>query len=171
MNVFVGEFKRYKSLLEGAVKQVSEEDLFRPLGEQSNSIAVVLKHLSGNFRSRFTDFLTTDGEKPWRDRESEFQVENTTKAELLEAWEQAWQVLQDAVFRLEPDDMSKTVTIRGVTFTVEEALARALAHFSYHVGQIVYLAKHFAGTNWQYLSIAPGESDQYNQNPTKERLN
>ena len=169
MNIFVSEYKRYKSLLESSIEQVSEEDVFKKLGEQGNSIAVILKHISGNLLSRFTDFLTTDGEKEWRDRESEFHVGKTTKAELLEIWSNSWNVLEDSVFSLCPEDMNKIVTIRGAQFTVEEALARSLSHFSCHVGQIMYLGKHFAGKNWQYLTIRPGESSQYNKNPTKEK--
>ncbi len=169
MNVFVAEYKRYKNLLEKSIAQVSEEDFFKYFGEHDNSIAVIVKHLSGNFLSRFTDFLTTDGEKEWRDRESEFNVNETSKTKLMEKWSRAWQVLEDTVFPLGPEDMQKTVTIRGVSFTVEEALARSLAHFSYHVGQITYLAKHFAEKNWDYLSIPPGGSHAYNQNPTREK--
>jgi len=169
MNVFVAEYKRYKNLLEKAVEQVSDEDFFKQFGAQDNSIAIIVKHISGNLLSRFTDFLTTDGEKEWRNRESEFQVSEITKAELMEMWKRAWQVLEEAVFSLNPEDMKKMVTIRGVAFTVEEALARSLAHFSYHVGQITYLAKHFAGDNWKYLSIPPGGSSAYNQNPSREK--
>ncbi len=169
MNVFVGEYKRFKGLLENAMEQVSDEDFFRELGATSNSIATIVKHLAGNLLSRFTDFLTSDGEKAWRDRESEFEVGELSRAELMEKWGQAWKVLEENVFSLGPEDMSRTVTIRGVSFTVEEALARSLAHFSYHVGQVVYLAKYFADRNWQYLTIPPGKSAEYNQNPTKEK--
>lgn len=169
MNIFVSEYKRYKSLLESAIEQVSEEDIFKQIGEHGNSIAVILKHISGNLLSRFTDFLTADGEKEWRDRESEFHVSKTTKAELMEMWNTSWNVLEDSVFSLCPEDMRKTVKIRGVQFTVEEALARSLSHFSCHVGQIMYLGKYFAGENWNYLTIPPGESSKYNKNPTKEK--
>ncbi|RMD89514.1 MAG: DUF1572 domain-containing protein [Calditrichaeota bacterium] len=169
MNIFVNEYKRYKNLLEKALEQISDEDFFKQPDEHSNSIAIILKHISGNLLSRFTDFLTTDGEKEWRHRDSEFQVHETTKEELMEMWERAWQVLEHSVFSLGPEDMNKIVKIRGVQFTVEEALARSLSHFSYHVGQIIYLAKYFAGKNWQYLSIPPGQSETYNRNPTKEK--
>ncbi len=169
MHVFVGEYKRYKGLLENAVAQVSDEDFFRQIGETSNSIAIIVKHLAGNLLSRFTDFLTTDGEKEWRQREAEFDASGASRAELMDLWQRAWKVLENNVFSLSPEDMSRTVTIRGVAFTVEEALARSLAHFSYHVGQIVYLAKHFAGDRWQYLTIPPGKSTEYNQNPTMEK--
>ncbi len=169
MNIFVGEYKRYKNLLESAIEQVSEEDIFKQVGENGNSIAVILKHISGNLLSRFTDFPTTDGEKEWRNRESEFHVGKTTKAKLMETWNKSWNVLENSVFSLSPKDMNKIVKIRGVQFTVEEALARSLSHFSYHVGQIVYMAKYFTGKNWKYLSIPPGESNEYNKNPTKEK--
>lgn len=169
MNIFSGEYKRYKSLLENAVEQVSEKDMFKRTGENDNSIAILLKHISGNFLSRFTDFLTSDGEKVWRDRESEFDVSKTTRAELVETWDNAWSVLESSVFSLSREDMDRTVTIRGVQFTVEEALARSLSAFSFHVGQIIYLAKHFAGKKWRYLSIPPGGTAEYNKNPTRER--
>jgi len=169
MNLFSGEYSRYKSLLESAVEQVQEEDFFKRVGEPGNSIAVIIKHLSGNFASRFTDFLTTDGEKEWRNRDSEFQVDKATKTDLMATWSKSWTMLEKAVFSLNRKDMNKTVTIRGVPFTVEEALARSLAHFSYHVGQIVFLAKYFTGKNWNYLSIPPGESGKYNKNPNKEK--
>jgi len=169
MNIFVGEYKRYKSLLEGSIEQVPNENFFKQVGDHGNSIAVILKHLSGNLLSRFTDFLTTDGEKEWRDRESEFYIGKTTRAELMETWTRSWHVLEDSIFSLRPEDMNKIVKIRGVQFTVEEALARSLSHFSCHVGQIMYLAKYFAGNNWKYLSIPPGESKEYNKNPTREK--
>ncbi len=169
MNVFVGEYRRFKGLLEKAIEQVSDEDLFREIGETSNSIATIVNHLAGNLLSRFTDFLTSDGEKPWRDRESEFHVGELDRAALMEKWGRAWKVLEENVFSLGAADMRQTVTIRGVSFTVEEALARSLAHFSYHVGQVVYLAKYFSGEKWQYLTIPPGKSAEYNRNPTKEK--
>jgi len=169
VNLFVNEYKRYKDLIENSVKQVSEEDFFKQPDKHDNSIAVIVKHLSGNLKSRFTDFLTTDGEKEWRDRDTEFDADKITKADLMLKWYEAWDVLEKAVFSLSPKDMKKTVIIRGVQFTVEEALARSLSHFSYHVGQITYLAKHFAGENWKYLSIPPGESSNYNKNPSKEK--
>ncbi len=169
MNSFVAEFKRYRFLLEKAVEQISEQDFFQQDEKQGNSIAILVNHLAGNFQSRFTDFLTTDGEKPWRNRDGEFEVTELTQAQIMERWTKAWQVLQNAVFSLNPKDMHKTITIRGVTFSVEEALLRSLAHFSYHVGQIVFLAKKFSGKNWHYLSIPPGASQSYNQNPTKEK--
>lgn len=169
MNVFAGEYRRYRRLLEGSIEQVPDADLFRQLDPGANSIGVIVKHLSGNLVSRFTDFLTTDGEKEWRDRESEFTAENATRVALMDQWRRAWEVLEANVFPLGPEDMGKRVTIRGTGFTVEEALARSLSHFSYHVGQVVYLARHFVGEDWTYLSIPPGGTDGYNQNPDKEK--
>lgn len=169
MNLFVAEFQRYKGLLEKTIEQITDEDFFRAIGGQGNSIAIIVKHLSGNLISRFTDFLTSDGEKEWRDRESEFRIEQRDRSGLLEMWAKAWDVLEESVFSLGPDDMHKMVKIRGVQFSVEEALARSVAHFSYHVGQIIFAAKFFTGKNWKYLSIPPGGSAQYNTNPTKEK--
>ena len=169
MNVFVTEYKRYHDLLNKAVTQVSDEDFFTTLGPEDNSIAIIIKHLAGNFKSRFTDFLTTDGEKPWRDREGEFSVEGLSRNQIMNMWEEGWNVLVQNAFSLKESDMKRNITIRGVSFTVEEALARSLAHFSYHVGQVLFLAKHFQGDAWNYLTIPPGGSNAYNQNPTKEK--
>jgi uncharacterized damage-inducible protein DinB len=169
MNIFVGEYKRYKNLLEKSVEQVTDEDFYKQIGENGNSIAILVNHISGNLLSRFTNFLTTDGEKEWRNRETEFHVDKSKRNELIQKWNSAWKVLEDSVFPLESEDMKKTVTIRGVQFTVEEALLRSLAHFGYHVGQITLLAKYFAGKGWEYLSIPPGKSSEYNKNPTKEK--
>ena len=169
MNIFINEFKRYKSLLEKTIAQISDEEFFKIVGDEGNSVAVILKHLSGNLTSRFTDFLDSDGEKPWRNRDMEFDVSSMSKTRLMEDWNKAWSVLEEAVFNLNADDMNRIVTIRAVEFTVEEALARSLAHFAYHVGQIVFMGKLFKGSKWQYLSIAPGKSNDYNRNPTKEK--
>ncbi len=169
MNVFVGEYKRYKAMLESAVAQVDDAQFFEGLGENGNAIAVIVKHLAGNLQSRFTDFLTTDGEKEWRDREGEFDVTGLSREEIMAMWQDAWKVLETNVFDLSPEDMRKTVTIRGVAFTVEEALARSLAHLSYHVGQIIFMGKYLLGDRWNYLTIPPGGSDAYNQNPAKEK--
>jgi Protein of unknown function (DUF1572) len=169
MNIFVNEYKRYNDLLEKTVRQISDDDFFRIVANNSNSIAIIIKHLSGNLLSRFTDFLTSDGEKEWRNRDAEFEGDNISRPRLMDMWRQAWQVLEKAVFDLSDPDMKKTVTIRGVEFTVAEALARSLAHFSYHTGQIVFMGKIFQGKNWQYLSIAPGQSKAYNNNPIREK--
>lgn len=171
MNVFWPEYRRYEGVLASTLEQLSDDAIFHEIDGTNNSVATIVYHLSGNFRSRFTDFLTTDGEKPWRDRDSEFEIGNLSRAELSEKWSAAWSVLESSVRGLGPQDMERVVKIRGVELTVEEALARSLAHFAYHVGQVVLLAKHFQGAEWRYLSIAPGKSAEYNQNPTLEKGN
>ena len=167
---YIGEYKRYRRLLEGSLRQLTDDEFFRVLSPSSNSVAIILKHISGNWHSRFTNFLTSDGEKPWRNRESEFDVTGLSREELMAYWQGAWDILETNVFALGEADMKTPITIRGVTLSVEEALCRSLSHFSYHVGEIVFLAKHFKGDDWEYLSIAPGKSDEYNANPTSEVL-
>lgn len=165
----VGEYRRYKKLAEAAIAQVPEDQLCVSDFESGNSIAALVWHLSGNLNSRFTDFLTSDGEKPWRDRESEFEPRAVSREELLEKWNEGWTVLLDSLAQLGDADLAKSVTIRGVRLTVAEALHRSLAHAAYHTGQIVLMAKKTCGKNWHWLSIAPGESAAYNQNPTREK--
>jgi hypothetical protein len=164
-----GEYLRYKALAEGAIDQLDESDLALPGAGGGNSIAVLCRHVSGNLQSRFTDFLTTDGEKPWRKRDDEFHVREVTRAELLAQWERGWAVLSDTLGTLTDDDLDKTVTIRKQPLAVVEALQRSLAHVSYHVGQIVYIARGLRGEAWRYLSIPPGMSEQYNARPTLEK--
>ena len=163
------EYLRYKGLAEGAIAQLSDADLVVPGPGNGNSIAVLCWHLAGNFRSRFTDFLTSDGEKPWRRREEEFSRRAVTKDELLAYWEGGWAVLLDALGRLTDADLDRQVAIRGQPLRVIEALLRSLAHASYHVGQIVFLAKALRGADWRYLSIPPGGSAAYNANPAFEK--
>ena len=153
---------RYKKLAEAAMAQIEEADLSRPVPEGGNSIAVICWHISGNLRSRFTEFLTTDGEKPWRHRDEEFHARTVTRAELLATWTAGWRVLDDTLAALTDADLGRTVIIRGESMEVHEALHRSLAHIAYHVGQIVCLGKIFRGRQWSYLSIAPGGSDAYN---------
>jgi len=162
------EFRRYKALGEGAIDQLSDAELCAagPAGE--SSLAVIVWHISGNLKSRFTDFLETDGEKSWRNRESEFEKRSVTLAELRRKWEDGWNTLFGALETLSDAQLSEEVAIRGESFTVCEALHRALAHISYHVGQMVSRAKAVRGDEWRYLSIPPGGSDAYNQNPTRE---
>jgi len=163
-----GEYIRYKSLAEGAIAQLEDEELAaRPDGR--NSIVVICWHVSGNLQSRFTDFLTSDGEKPWRHREEEFQNRTATRSELLAKWDEGWKVLLDALKQLTDDQLHATITIRGQVWEVHEALQRSLAHTAYHAGQIVYIAKSLRGTNWQFLSIPPGKSDAYNEKPAMDR--
>ena len=153
---------KYKELAERAVAQISEEQLFAVLGEESNSIAVVMKHMAGNMRSRWTDFLTSDGEKPDRERDREFEIEPADSREsLLARWEEGWQVTFDSVSALGWKELETTVTIRGEPHAVVEAINRQLTHYAYHVGQIVLLARHFAGAGWKSLSIPKGRSGDY----------
>lgn len=156
------QLRKYKKLGDQAVAQVSETDLFRRLDPESNSIALIMKHVSGNMRSRWTDFLTTDGEKPDRDRDSEFEEEEgDTATSIRERWEAGWRVTEEAIRALTPEDLEKTVSVRGEAHTVLEAINRQLTHYASHVGQIVLLAKHFAGGAWRSLSIPRGQSGAY----------
>jgi uncharacterized damage-inducible protein DinB len=164
-----GEFKRYKALTEGALSQLTEDQLVAPAPGGGNSIATICWHLGGNLRSRFTDFLTSDGEKPWRRREEEFQARSVTMPELLAHWESGWSALFAALAALGDADLSRTVTIRGQSFRVDEALHRSLAHASYHIGQVVYAARALRGTGWRFLSIPPGQSDAFNAAPQLQR--
>ena len=162
------EFVRYKLLGERAMGQLQPDELHART-EHGNSIAIIVWHVSGNLVSKFTDLLTTDGEKPWRNRDSEFEARDVSPAELAEKWERGWGVLSGALAEMTDDDLAAPVTIRGVPFRVDEALLRSLAHLAYHVGQIVLLAKSFRGDEWEYLSIPPGQSEAYNANPVLEK--
>jgi hypothetical protein len=164
-----GEYGRYKALAEAALAQVPDAALSTAHAEGTNSIATICWHISGNLRSRFTDFLTTDGEKPWRHRDEEFEPRYVTRDELLARWNDGWDVLLATLDRLTDDDLGRQVTIRGQALEVIEALHRSLAHLSYHVGQIVFIAKVARGAEWTSLSIPPGQSELYNRNPTLER--
>jgi Protein of unknown function (DUF1572) len=158
------ELRKLKTLADRAIAQVADEDLFATLDPESNSVAILMRHVGGNLRSRFRDFLTADGEKPDRDRDSEFTVpEGTTRGDLLAVWEVGWTTLLDSVDALLPADLEKTVTIRGEPHSLVQALERALAHLAYHVGQIVLLAKHLRGADWQTLSVPRGASAEFNR--------
>ena len=163
------EFLRYKDLGEKAMAQLDEASLSAQPAGGGNSIATICWHMSGNLRSRFTDFLTTDGEKPWRQRDEEFEPRAVTRDELRRKWDAGWAVLLDALAALTDADLARTVTIRRQELTVTDALLRSLAHTSYHVGQIVYAAKEARGSQWTYLSIPPGQSAQYSMNPTLDK--
>ncbi len=165
-----GEYRRYKSLAEEALAQVPEERLSVPGPGEGNSLATICWHVSGNLRSRFTDFLTDDGEKPWREREEEFAARTVSREELLLKWNEGWDVLLATLGSLTDDDLHRTVTIRGQPLLAHEALHRSLAHVSYHVGQVVYVAHAYCGPDWRYLSIAPGGTAAYNAAPTRERV-
>jgi hypothetical protein len=162
-------FRDYKTLAERAFGQIDDEDFFKTLDPESNSIAVNIKHMAGNMLSRWTDFLTTDGEKPERERDMEFEMlPGATKAGMIAYWENGWKCVFDAVEPLQPDDLMRTVRIRGQDHTVIEAINRQLAHYAYHVGQIVFLAKHFKSSAWQSLSVPRNKSAEFTaklQNP------
>ena len=164
-----GEYKRYKTLGDGACAQLNEDELNAQAGAESNSIAMVCWHVSGNLASRFTDFLISDGEKVWRVREEEFAERSVTRAEFDAKWEAGWKALLDTIASLTDADMDRMVTIRRVPLSVRDALLRSLAHASYHVGQIVYIAKALKGPGWRYLTIPPGKSDEYNKDPKYEK--
>jgi hypothetical protein len=157
------EFRKLKAHADKAVAQASDEAFFALLDDEANSIALVMKHLAGNMRSRWTDFLTSDGEKADRDRDSEFVAGPAdTREAIVAAWEDGWQRVFDAVAPLSPDDLTRTVTIRGEPHTIIQAINRQLTHYAAHVGQIVLLAKHYAGSTWKSLSIPRGQSKQFN---------
>jgi hypothetical protein len=146
-------FRYYKTLSERAMDQVTGDQLFTALDEEMNSIAIIVKYMAGNMRSRWTDFLTTDGEKPDRNRDSEFEDAPATREALLRVWEDGWAVVFGAVEPLTDADLGRTVTIRGEAHSVMQAINRQIAHYAYHSGQIVLLAKHFATDHWQSLTI------------------
>ena len=148
------QFRKLKTQAEKAVAQIEDGQLTAVLDPESNSIAVIMRHMAGNMRSRWTDFLTSDGEKPDRNRDEEFVISaETTRAQILAWWDEGWTRVLDAIASLRPEDLSRTVTIRGEPHTVIEAISRQLTHYAAHVGQIVLLAKHHAGPRWQTLSI------------------
>lgn len=156
-------FQYYKGLAEKTFDQLSDDDInWRP-NEASNSITLIVHHMTGNMLSRFTDFLTSDGEKPWRNREAEFEVGYKTKLEMKEAWDKGWAVVFQAVDSLTEDDLSRIVYIRNEGQTVMEALQRQLAHYPHHIGQILYIGKAIKGNDWKSLSIPKGGSQTYNQ--------
>jgi len=150
------EYLRYKTLAEGAIQQLGDEDLYRKAPGDGNSVATLVWHISGNLASRFTDFLTSDGEKPWRDRESEFVHRTVSRADVLKKWDAGWEVLLGALKPLTDENLDAAVSIRGIALAVHEALHRSLAHTSYHVGQIVFMARSLLGKDWQFMSIPPG---------------
>ena len=155
-------FRTYRGLAEAALARADDDAFFAVLDGEANSLALLVKHLAGNFRSRWTDFLTTDGDKPDRHRDTEFELyEAETREALMDRWAAGWQLLDDTLARLSSDYLDRTVTIRGEPHTVQNALLRALGHTAYHVGQIVLLAKHHAGANWRSLSIPRGQSEQF----------
>src|SRR5215470_9392725 len=166
----IRQMKGHKRLGEGALAQLSDEEFFVTLDPESNSIAILLKHMAGNMRSRFTDFLTSDGEKPDRRRDQEFEIgPNTTRAEVMRWWEEGWSRVFAAFDSLKPEDVMRTVTIRGEPHTVLQAINRQIAHYAHHIGQVLFLAKHFRSAEWKSLSIPRGQSEEYNRKPVAER--
>jgi Protein of unknown function (DUF1572) len=159
----IAVFRQYKRLAERAMEQVTDEQLFTSLDAEANSIAIIVKHMTGNMRSRWTDFLTTDGEKPDRNRDSEFVDPPATRKALLADWEDGWARVFSALEPLTEADLGRTVTIRGEAHSVMQAINRQLAHYPHHVGQIVLLAKHFASDHWQSLSVPRNRSAEFNR--------
>jgi hypothetical protein len=159
-------FRQYKKMAEGAMAQLSDDQLFATLDDEMNSIAVIVKHMTGNMRSRWTNFLTSDGEKPDRNRDSEFVEPAATREALLERWESGWKLVFDAIEPLTDADLTRTVTIRSEPHSVMQAINRQVAHYSSHIGQIVFLAKHLAGPNWKSLSVPRNRSAEFNRRVT-----
>jgi len=153
----------HKRLAEGAFVQLRDEDFFLQLDDEANSIAILIKHLAGNMRSRFLNFLASDGEKPDRNRDQEFILDpQPSRPELMRWWEAGWKYVFEAITPLQPEDLARVVTIRGEPHTVLQAIHRQVAHYAYHVGQIVLLAKHIRGADWKSLSVPRGKSAEYN---------
>ena|ERR1700743_275144 len=158
----IKQFEYYKLLGEKAMEQLPEEKLFWQYNNESNSIATIVKHLCGNMLSRWTDFLTLDGEKDWRNRDAEFENDIQTKEELLTKWNEGWQCMLNSLNQLEESDLQKIIYIRNQGHTVMEAINRQLAHYPYHIGQMVYIAKMVADNNWKSLTIPKGNSQSFN---------
>ena len=156
-------FRYYKRLADQAIAQVTDDELIAVMDDEMNSIAVIVKHMAGNMRSRWTDFLTSDGEKPDRDRDAEFTTPPATRDALLATWEGAWRTLFGALDPLSEADMSRSVTIRGEAHSVMQAINRQMAHYSYHVGQVVFLSKHFRSADWRSLSVPRGQSKAFTE--------
>lgn len=171
MEPYRAEFYRYHSQLLGAVSQVKPAFWYQRPHGGGNSIAVIVQHLTGNLMSRYTDFLTSDGEKPWRQRDEEFETQGQDLWVLAASFDAAWIIAMTSLAELTVADRLRTVTIRGQPLSVEEALCRSVAHLAYHVGEVVQLARAHAGEEWKSLSIPPGESRRYATNPTQERAN
>ncbi len=159
-------FRSSKRLAERAMEQVTDEQLFAVLDPEANSIAIIVKHMAGNMRSRWTDFLTTDGEKPDRDRDREFINPATTRAELIAQWEDGWGRVFAAMEPLTDADLGRTVTIRGEAHSVMQAINRQVAHYALHIGQIIFLAKHFGCDHWKSLSVPRNQSAEFNRKVT-----
>lgn len=167
----IKQFKYYKSLGDKTFNQLDLEELQKEFAEDSNSISIIVKHMVGNMLSRWTNFLTEDGEKNWRNREQEFKNTYTSKQKLIDAWESGWDCLFKALESIKDDDLEKIIYIRNEAHTIPEAIIRQLAHYSYHVGQIVFLGKLIKGREWESLSIPKGKSDDFNAKKFSQRKN
>lgn len=165
----LASFRNYKRLAERALEQVSDEEFFAQIDAESNSLAVMVKHVAGNLHSRWRDFLTTDGEKADRNRDTEFEMVGDTRESLMDLWERGWQVLFYNVEPLAEGDFARTVTIRGEPHTVVEAMNRQLTHYAYHVGQIVFLAKHLKSSQWKNLSVPRNRSADFNRHLAEQQ--
>ncbi|MDE3136983.1 MAG: DUF1572 domain-containing protein [Acidobacteriota bacterium] len=165
----IAVLRYYKKLGERAIEQTPDEALTTVLDPESNSIAIIVKHLAGNMRSRWTDFLSSDGEKPDRNRDTEFEEPPRSREELMKMWETGWGYVFAAVDNLKEADLSRTVTIRTEPHSVMQAINRQLAHYAYHVGQMVYLARHFAGDRWHSLTVPKGKSAEFNAKMTAQQ--
>ena len=161
-------FRKQKELADKAVAQLNDEQIREPLDENTNSVAVIMKHIAGNLRSRFTDFLTTDGEKPWRNRDSEFVDDFKSREDLAEFWERGWNCLFESLAGLTPEDLTATVTIREEPHSVVLAIQRSLAHCSYHVGQIMLVSRVLAKDHWTVLTIPRGKSEDFKRGSWKK---
>lgn len=157
----IAVFRQYKKLAEGAMAQLSEEQLTAVLDPEMNSVALIVKHMAGNMRSRWTDFLTTDGEKPDRQRDTEFEAPPATRTELMALWEHGWSIVFATLGSLSEGDLTATITIRGEAMSAMQAINRQVAHYALHVGQIIFLAKHLQSANWKSLSVPRGQSAAY----------
>ena len=158
----VKQFRYYKQLADKAITQVPKESLFHRFHEEDNSIAVIIRHMAGNMKSRWTNIFTEDGEKPWRNRDGEFEDPGTDPSRLLQSWEDGWKLLFDTLDSLKKKDLKRTIYIRNEGLTVSDAIIRQLCHYSYHCGQIVYKCKQISGGDWQSLSIPRKGSQEYN---------
>jgi hypothetical protein len=167
----IGVFNNYRTLAEKSFAQLESDSEFHYQPDsESNSIAILMNHMAGNMISRWTNFLTTDGEKPDRNRDGEFIEKNESREELMQFWNKGWKVFMDTLYSLKEEDLMKTITIRGEGLTVTQALNRQTAHYAYHIGQIVFLAKHIRNTNWKSLSIPKNKSAEFMKGTYKENL-
>src|ERR1041385_2308611 len=164
------QFRGHKRLTEGALSQLKDEEIFMTLDAEANSVAIIVKHLAGNMRSRFVDFLSSDGEKPDRNRDMEFEAPPTTRTEVMQLWETGWEYVFSALMPLSDADLIRTVLIRTEPHSVMQAISRQIAHYCSHIGQIIFLAKHFAGDQWKAVTISRGKSAEFTGKVAKGQL-